>query len=313
MPMLVWHSLTALLYYGTSASCVALAEALQTVSYDRLTRVLRADWSGPRRLELACRTLFVWGRGYLIIDDTVMAKPFATAIEGLAWVYSSHDHQPVYGLSLVLPVWTHGTVRIPLGMRLWHKGGPSKYVLALELLSYARNRLRCHPDDVLFEAWYPSKSLLKRLRDDGWYVICRLKKNRRFNGHAVRQHRRHPYWTEMGWLSGGLKVRVVRYGKKYYGTNRLTLSAAEVRRLYRVRTPSEEVIRVCKDQLNLTGCQARSERAQLHHIACCLSAFCVLERERHDRQLSIYKLKRQLSCKGQSCVLPALELLKSAA
>jgi putative transposase len=276
MPTLVWHYLTALLYYRTSASCVALAEALQSVSHDRLTRLLQADWSGQRLLELTCRTLFVWRRGYLIIDDTVMAKPFATAIERLAWVYSSRDHRPVYGLSLVLLVWTNGTVRLPLGLRLWHKGGPSKYDLALELLSYARNRLRCHPEYVLFDAWYPSKRLLKRIRDYGWYFVCRLKKNRRFNGHAVRQHRRHPYWTEVGWLSGGLKVRIVRYGKKYYATNRLTLPAAEVRRLYRVRTQIEEVIRVCKDQLALTGCQARSERAQLHHIACCLSAFCVL-------------------------------------
>jgi hypothetical protein len=313
MPTLVWHYLTALLYDRTSASCVALAEALQTVSHDRLTRLLHADWSGQRLLELACRTLFVWERGYLIIDDTVMAKPFATAIEGLAWVYSSQDHRPVYGLSLVLLIWTNGTVRLPLGVRLWHKGGPSKYMLALELLSYARNRLRCRPEYVLFDAWYPSKALLTRIRDYGWYFVCRLKKNRRFNGHAVRQHRRHPYWTEVGWLSGGLKVRIVRYGKQYYATNRLTLSAVEVRQRYRVRAQSEEVIRVCKDQLALAGCQARSERAQLHHIACCLSAFCVLERERRDQQLSIYKLKRQLNCQGQSCALPALERLKHAA
>jgi hypothetical protein len=143
--------------------------------------------------------------------------------------------------------------------------------------------------------------------------VCRLKKNRRFNGHAVRQHRRHPYWTEIGWLSGGLKVRIVRYGKKYYATNRLALSAVEVRRLYRVRAQIEEVIRVCKDQLALAGCQARSERAQLHHIACCLSAFCVLERECQDQGLSIYKLKRHLSFQGRSLALPALERLRSAA
>ena len=106
---------------------------------------------------------------------------------------------------------------------------------------------------------------------------------------------------------------VVRDGAKYYATNRLTLTAAEVRRLDRVRAQSEEVIRVCKDQLGFTGCQARSERAQLHHMACCLGAFCVLEREREDQQLSIYKLKRQLSFKGRSYVLPALERLKSGA
>jgi hypothetical protein len=109
---------------------VALAEALQTVSHDCLTRLLQATWSGQTLLELAVRTLFVWERGYLIIDDTVLPKPFATAIEGLAWVFSSQERKPVYGLSLVLLVWTNGTLRIPLSMRLWHKGGPSKYVLA---------------------------------------------------------------------------------------------------------------------------------------------------------------------------------------
>jgi hypothetical protein len=67
----------------------------------------------------------------------------------------------------------------------------------------------------------------KRIGDYGWYFVCRLKKNHRFHGHAGRHHRRHPYWAEIGWLSGGLKVLVVRYGKKYYATNRLTLSAAK--------------------------------------------------------------------------------------
>jgi putative transposase len=313
MPALLWLYLTALLYYRTSASCVALAEALQTVSHDRLTRMLQGDWSGHTLLELACRTLFVWERGYLILDDTVIPKPFATAIESLAWVYSSPERKPVYGLSLVLLIWTDGTLRIPLGLRLWHKGGASKYALALELLSYARNRLRCRPEYVLFDAWYPSQALLKRIRDYGWYFICRLKKNRRFNNQPLRTYRRHPYWAASGRLNGGLKVLVVRYGAKYYATNRLMLPAAEVRRIYRFRSQIEEVIRVCKDQLNLTGCQARSERAQLHHISGCLVAFCVLERERHERNLSIYNLKRQLSLRGRSYVLPALERLRSTA
>jgi putative transposase len=313
MPTLVWLYLTALLYYRTSGRCVALAEALRTVSHDRLTRMLQGDWSGHTLLEVACRTLFVWERGCLIIDDTVIPKPYATAMEGLAWVFSSQERRPVYGFSLVLLVWTDGRLRIPLGVRLWRTGGPSKYELALELLSYARNRLRCRPAYVLFDAWYPSKALLKRIRDYGWYFVCRLKKNRRFNGQAVRHHRRHPYWTAIGWLRGGLKVLVVRYGAKYDATNRLTLSAAEVRRLYRVRSQIEEVIRVCKDQLGLTGCQARSERAQMHHMACCLVAFCVLERERQAHQLSVYKLKQQLSFQGRSLALPTLEQLTSAA
>jgi Transposase DDE domain len=283
------------------------------VSHDHLTRLLQATWSGQTLLELAVRTRFVWERGDLIIDDTVLPQPFATAIAGLAWVFSSQERKPVYGVSLVWLVWTTGTLRIPLSMRLWHQGGPSKYALAVELLGYARHRLRCRPAYGLFDAWYPSRPLLKRIRDDGWYVVCRLKKNRRFNGHAVRQPRRQPYWAEIGWLSGGLKVLVVRHGRKYYATKRLTLPAVEVRQLYRMRAQIEEVIRVCKDQRRLSGCQVRSERAQVHHVTCCLVAFCILERERHDRGLTIYKLKHQLSCQGRTVILPALERLKQAA
>jgi hypothetical protein len=63
MPTLVWLYLTALLYDHTSASGVALAEALQMVSHDRLTRMLQADWSGQRLLESVCHILFVWERG----------------------------------------------------------------------------------------------------------------------------------------------------------------------------------------------------------------------------------------------------------
>jgi DDE superfamily endonuclease len=135
MPERLRRYLTAWLYDRPSGSGVAVAEVLGAVSHDRLTRMRQSDWSGQTLLELACRTLFGWQRGYLIIADTVIPKPFAAAIEGLTWVFSSQERKPVYGLSLVLLVWTNGTLRMPLGMRLWRKGGASKYVLALELLS----------------------------------------------------------------------------------------------------------------------------------------------------------------------------------
>jgi hypothetical protein len=85
MPTLLWLYLTALLYDRTSASCVALAEARQTVSQDRLTRLLQGDWSGQTLLEFACRTLFVWERGALILDDTGIPKPFAAMVESLSF------------------------------------------------------------------------------------------------------------------------------------------------------------------------------------------------------------------------------------
>jgi hypothetical protein len=131
---------------------VALAEVLPTVSHDRLTSMLPADGSGQRLLESAARTLCVWERGYLSIDDTVVPKPVATTMAGLAWVFSRPQGKPVDGFSVVLLSWTDGRVRIPLGRRLWHQGGPSKLALALERLSDARHRRHGRPADVLCDA-----------------------------------------------------------------------------------------------------------------------------------------------------------------
>jgi hypothetical protein len=173
--------------------------------------------------------------------------------------------------------------------------------------------LRCHPEYVLFDAWSPSEALLQRMRDDGWSFVCRRKQHRRFNGQPLRAYRRSPYGAEPGRLSGGLKVWVVRDGAKDFATNRLTLPAAEGRRRSRVRSQLDEVIRVCQDRLPLSGCQARSERAPVHYLTGGLLAFCVLERERQDRGLTIDQLKQPLSCQGRMLVLPALERLSRAA
>jgi hypothetical protein len=83
--------------------------------------------------------------------------------------------------------------------------GASQDDLALERLSYARNRLKCTPHVVLFDAWYPSKKLLKRNRDYGGYCVCQLTKNRIFDGRALRSSKQQPSWQAVGSLTGGSK------------------------------------------------------------------------------------------------------------
>ena len=148
----------------------------------------------------------------------VVEKPYAQLLNEAGWVWSSKRNKVVYGVSVVVLVWTDGQTRIPLGYRVWKKGGPSKFELALELLSYARNRLRCKPQFVLFDSWYPSKALLKRIGDYGWYFGCQLKKNRCFKGVALHKYLHQPYWQAVGFLTGKVKVFVVRHRRKYYAT-----------------------------------------------------------------------------------------------
>ncbi len=121
MPKDLWFYLIAILSYTISGSWAAMAEALETVSHDRLTRLLQGNWSGQTLLECI---LFVIGGGYLIIDDFVIEKPFAKAIEGAAWVYSTKEKRSMYRLRGVILVWTDRVIRIPLGFRLWQKGAP---------------------------------------------------------------------------------------------------------------------------------------------------------------------------------------------
>ena len=180
MPEPLWIYLMALLYFTRLTTCSAIADVFDSASHDQLTRMLQGTWSGHTLLDLALRVLFAVAGGYLIVDDTVVAKPAARLLGEAAWVWSNKDRKVLFGVSVVLLVWTDGQHRVPLAFRVWHKGGVSKYDLALELLSYARNRLKCKPQFVLFDSWYPSKKLLKRIRDYGWYFVCRLKKNRSF-------------------------------------------------------------------------------------------------------------------------------------
>jgi hypothetical protein len=314
----------ALLYFTNLTTCSAIADAFDSVSHDRLTRMLQGTWSGHTPLNLALRLLFTVAGGYLIVDDTVVAKPYARLFSEAAWVWSNKDCKVLFGVSVVLLVWTDGQIRIPLAFRVWHKGGASKYDLALELLSYARKQLKCKPAFVLFDSWYPSKKLLKRIRDYGWYFVCQLKKNRVFEGRALQRYLQQPYWQAVGSLAGGLKVFVVRYRRKYYATNRLTLTAKEVRTLYRKRHEVEEVIKVLKSQLSLEACQGGCTRSwkatpppkegeQSHHIALCLVAYLLVERERLDQQCTWRQLKRRLILQGRQLALPALERVRAAA
>jgi len=286
--------------------------------------MLQGTWSGHTLLDLALRLLFTVAGGYLIVDDTVVAKPYARLLGEAAWVWSNKDRKVRFGVSVVLRVWTDGQVRIPLAFRVWHKGGASKYDLALELLSYARNRLRCKPAFVLFDSWYPSQKLLKRIRDYGWYFVCQLKKNRRFEGRPLVRYLQQPYWQATGSLSGGIKVFVVRYRRQYYATTRLTFTAHEVRRLYRKRHEVEEVIKVLKSQLSLEACQggytrswkakaSTKEGAQTHHIALCLVAYLIVERERLEQGCTWRQLKRRLILQGRQLASPALERVRAAA
>jgi hypothetical protein len=88
---------------------------------------VKARGSGQTLLDWALRILFLVVGGYLIVDDTVVEKPHAKRLNEAGWVWSSKRNKVVYGVSVVLVVWTDGQIRIPLGYRVWKKVAPRSF------------------------------------------------------------------------------------------------------------------------------------------------------------------------------------------
>lgn len=227
-----------------------------------------------------------------MIDDTVINKSFAKVIENISWVFCSKQGRSVLGLNIVVLAWSNGTITLPLAIKIWKKGGPSKFTLALQLLSYAKNILKIKPKYVAFDSWYASKKILTRLQRYGWIYYSQLKKNRILNGRSLRGYHRYPYWMEQGNIFGDISVLVVRYGKKYFVTNHLASSKHDLLARYKTRWNIETMFRILYSQLGLEQCQAQSLTAQTAHIHLTLIAFVVLEKARGDSHQTSYPLRR---------------------
>jgi hypothetical protein len=123
-------------------------------------------------------------------------------------------------------------------------------------------------------------------------------------------------WQPRGWgLRGGSKGAMRSHSSSGIRQSRRTCVWSSCIRVAPVveKMSLQDTITIAYWDRLLSGCQSRSERAQGHHFTCGLVAFGILERERHDRALTIYKLKRKLSCHGRTLALPALERLTEAA
>jgi len=150
--------LTALIYRNTRTSCCSLSRLCARSSHDRLQRLRYERFAGSRRLWDCFAARLVREGGYLILDDTCWVR-WAKKSEAVSWVWSSTHGRTVKGMQVVLLIWTDGRVKVPLGLRLWRKGGCSKVALAAELLREARRR-GMRPKYVLFDSWYTAATRL---------------------------------------------------------------------------------------------------------------------------------------------------------
>jgi hypothetical protein len=304
MSNLVSQYILALLLYQKVSSISQMSRFLGNISHDRLTDLLDDNWDGQTLLNSFVIQVIDQVGGYLVFDDTVIPKPYSSNLDIFSYIYDHSKGKTVYGIGLVLLSWTNGFIKIPIAYSIYKKGGTKRPRLALDLLSFARNKLKLKRiQGVFFDSWYSSEKILKRIRDYGWHFYTQVKSNRHFNGIDVKHYRYGAFWHEVGVLNGGIKVLLIKHYQKYYITSDLTSNWRESYNLYRIiRQNVEEIFKILKDQLCLCFLKDKKEHHWNHHIALELSAFIVLEMFSKNYNLTPYRMKEELICRREEFI-----------
>jgi hypothetical protein len=231
--------------------------------------------------------------GYVVIDETDVDKSFATKMKGAGWIFSNRKKKYVFGYHVVVAVWTNEEITIPLGWKIYKKGGEkTKLDLAQELMNYTLKNLDIKPKAFLFDSFYASEKILKYLIDHNQTFVSQVHKNRKLSGFEVRQiEKGRPYWTKVGELTGNIKIQAIKNRRKYFITNKIGITREEQLETYKTRWSIEEVFRFTKKELGFEKCQATSLHAQNTHFGVCFLIYGLLQDIAEKTQMTEYQIK----------------------
>ena len=269
-------------------------------AHDSFTRLLSRLEPEPDALWRETRPLVRLGGGVLVIDDTVLDKPYARKMDLVANHWSGKHHRIVRGIDLVTLLWTDGDRLYPTDYRIYHKptDGLTKNDHFKGMLAAAKAR-GFAPECVLFDGWYASLENLKLVRSFGWHWLTRLKCNRKVN------LGRGPVGLGEADIAGsGTPVHLTGYGMvkvfrivatdgttEHWATSDLSMGEMDRRSLAERSWGIEEYHRGLKRHAGVEGCQARRAVAQANHLGCAIRAFVRLEWHRFSTGVSWFEAK----------------------
>jgi putative transposase len=255
-------------------------------AHDAFTRLLHRLEPDADTLWQEARSQVALAEGVLVLDDSVLDKPYARHIDLVKRHWSGKHHRVVRGIDLVSLLWTDGDRHIPCDYRIYHdakEATKNDHFRAMLHAAYARGfRPRC----VLFDGWYSSLDNLKLLRILGWAWLTRLKSNRLVN--KDRQGTRPLYRSDIAatgtevWLPGYGLVKVFKIVAPdgdiaYWASSDLAMTELTRQQYAESSWAIENYHRGLKQCTEVEGCQARSAQAQRNHIGLALRAFLRLE------------------------------------
>jgi putative transposase len=288
---------------STVYSCTEAARCYSSLvnapSHDCFTRLLQNQSSDTESLWNEVRKFVTPKEGYMIVDDTVLDKPYSEKMGFVRYQWSGKHHRTVKGIGLVTLVWTNGTTVIPIDFRIYNidEDDKTKNDHFLDMLDKAEER-GFNPEFVLFDTWYASVKNLKAIRKKEWHFLTKLKTNRLVNpdnkGNVPLETVDIPPKGLVVHLKAYGFVKVFRIVSKdgdtqHWVTDVQDMDESKREDLAKKSWKIEEYHRGIKQFCGVEKCQARKEESQRAHIMFSLRAFLRLELQRIKSGISWFE------------------------
>ena len=293
---------------STVFSCTEAARCYPSTndapSHDCFTRLLQKQPLDTEPLWAEVRKFVTLKDGFLIVDDTVLDKPYSEKIGFVRYQWSGKHHRTVKGIGLITLVWTDGNVVLPIDFRIYNieEDNKTKNDHFRDMLDKAEER-GFKPEYIMFDIWYASVKNLKAIRKKQWRFLTRLKSNRLVNPDNTKNIPLDaieiPYQGTVVNLKeyGSIKVfRIVSKNEdaQYWATNVLDMDEQKIEDIGNKSWKIEEYHRGIKQFCGVEKCQARKKESQRKHIMLSLRAFLRLEVQRIRKGISWFESKTKI-------------------
>jgi hypothetical protein len=274
-------------------------------AHDAFTRLLHRLEPDPEALWREARPFVGAAGGLLIVDDSVLDKPYARHMGLVGRFWSGTHRRVVQGINLVTLLWTDGDGLWPTDYRLVDPArgkAVTKNDLFRSMLATAKQR-GLAPRCVCFDSWYSGKDNLKAVRALGWTFLTPVRCNRRIN--LDRQGNR-PI-RELPIAAGGTEVHLEGFGMvkafrivasnghtEHWITNDLDMDELARQGLAEQAWGVEEYHRGLKQHCCLEAAPVRHKQAQANHIGLAIRAFLRLEYHRFTTGVSWFQAKMDI-------------------
>jgi len=245
--------------------------------------------------------------GWLIIDDTLMSKPFIRFLAGIYDIYNVVLGRPDRGLCLVVVAWNNGQVTIPLMFEfMYHKDLVGKdYKTKTEIAKSMISKLlgKISFQYILFDGHYSTIEMLKFLDEMRIYFVAKIARNRKvktkggtyerldkhpllklFKNNRSQKIRAHYNGMLLYFSSHKRKNKRGDYVFTYIVSN-INMDQKKYCTIYKDRWAIEKMFRTIKQSLGFSHCQAIELERQKAHIYMVFIGYSFLEKEKYEKFL----------------------------